>query len=814
MKILALVSATMLIVSSFTASALTLVEKGAPRATIVVAKTALTPAKEDAEAQKIHIAAQDLQAYIKKISGAELPIVGDDAKTSGTLVLVGPSQLTTAMKAAIPSGLTPERHEEGFLLQAKGNRLVLAGNNAGPYHGTEYAVYEFLNRLGVRWYMPSDIGEIIPKLPTITVADVSVTEKPDFIQRNWWGNTSAEMAVTERVWKIRNKMNPDYMYALPTDGSVSKYTADPAMAKDHPELFAKSFDGTINTLMPNLSNPETVKIAADKVIAYFQKNPTANSVGMAPSDGLPRDFNPATVKLNQGFSELAGREGVDAEMSGTEEWIEWVNAVTREVNKVFPDHIITTNGYANRTTPPFGVKIDKNVSIMFAAIWSDTLHAYDNPRSWQMIRQGELLQAWTKACDKVWIYAYDYEMIVSALTPVPGVRKLVRDYPLLKKWGVIGFINECRNTWMERGIATRYLNARLMWNANLDAKTLVDDFYKDWYGASAKPIQAFWDDLDVTMENTPMLGHEDRIMPFVYTPELIARLETDIADAEKLATTPTEKLHVQIDRYILEHLKLYMAMSTADLTGNYAEAAKLGNAMIEVRKKLEAVSSFFVVSAEKLPDGNINYASGIFGGWGIMDRVPYYQSLADKMNGKTGTLVTLLPQDANFTLDLQDDGRFQGWYLSDWKFKTDKTVTTAKPFYVQDPTYLDKNSYPFFGLMWYQFKVQVPASAKDQNVRLLIPIIEAEAWVWVNGEYVGHRPYKETYERPNDFDVDVTKALKPGAENVISIRVTTSMNRTAGASGLLARLFLYTPKAGSATAPGAAKPADGTAPLM
>ena len=140
---------------------------------------------------------------------------------------------------------------------------------------------------------------------------------------------------------------------------------------------------------------------------YFRKNPDAGSIGVAPDDGLPRDFNPETVKINQGFSDLVGREGVPQEMSTTEEWIEWVNAVTREVNKEFPDKIISTNGYAARNMPPFGVKIDPNISIMFAAIWSDTLHAYDDPKSWQMVRQGELLQRWTELNDKVWIYGYD-----------------------------------------------------------------------------------------------------------------------------------------------------------------------------------------------------------------------------------------------------------------------------------------------------------------------------------------------------------------------------------------------------------------------
>ena len=159
---------------------------------------------------------------------------------------------------------------------------------------------------------------------------------------------------------------------------------------------------------------------------------------------MPRDFTPESMAKNQGFSDLVGREGVPQEVSVTEEWLEWINAVTREVNREFPDKIMTTNGYANRNMPPFGVKIDPNVSIMFAAIWSDTLHAYDAPNSWQMVRQGELLQRWTELNDKVWIYGYDYTMLVSGLTPIPRTRKLARDFPLMKKWGVAGFRDETR----------------------------------------------------------------------------------------------------------------------------------------------------------------------------------------------------------------------------------------------------------------------------------------------------------------------------------------------------------------------------------
>ena len=120
------------------AKQVTLVEDAKAVATIV------TAAKPSENARK---AAAELQYYVRKITGAELPIATDDspsppsgerAGVRGPLILVGPSKLTADLK--IPSGLTPQLREEGFLLQCHGDRLIVAGNDGGPYFGTRYAV--------------------------------------------------------------------------------------------------------------------------------------------------------------------------------------------------------------------------------------------------------------------------------------------------------------------------------------------------------------------------------------------------------------------------------------------------------------------------------------------------------------------------------------------------------------------------------------------------------------------------------------------------------------------------------------------------
>ncbi len=767
---------------------LTLVDNGAPKATIVLSAQAYE--KVAPPGAKVKFAAQELQTYIAKISAATLPIVTDVENPPGALILVGRSKLTDAMKVKIPSGLTHARREEGFTIVCKGNRLVLAGNDEGPYHGTEYAVYDFLRRLGVRWFMPGEYGEVVPKQATITVPALNVTEKPDFIMRNWWLHITPELREHELRWKIRNKMNPEVMFAIPGDSSARNILPESKYFKEHPEYFAMNPDGSRNPHHPNLTNPKTVEIAADIIKDHFRKNPNANSYGFAPDDGLPRDYSPETVKLHQGFVDLLGRPGVPGEASTSEEWFTFVNKVAAAVRREFPDVYIATNGYANRNMPPQGVKLDDHIVVMFAAIWSCTLHAYDDPHCWQKVRQGQMLKRWCELSKNVWIYGYNYQMLVSALTPLPETRKLRRDFPLMKKWGVIGFHDETRNVWAECGIASRYLRAQLEWNANADADAILNDFYAKWYGKAAKPAQAFYDALEDAIEKSPMHGHEDRVLPEIYTPELLTTLGKHITEAEQLADTERDRLHVRADRLIYDHLETYVKMSAAEAAGNFAEAAKQAGRLMELRKQLHAINPFYIWFDET------RYHSGIWY-WGALDRQKYYQSLADMTSGKTGDLIALLPEKAAFRTDPHDDGLFEEWYQPRLNEKDWKPVSTTRPFYVQG--YEDAQGHTYIGYLWYRLKVDVPASARGKKVILYAPVVETEAWCWVNGQYVGHRPYQEGYVRPSPMEFDVTTMIRPGATNVITVRVSTSLAAAQAASGILSRMFLYAPKAIDAT---------------
>ena len=805
--LLVMAGAASLLATALPLSAVTLVKDGQPTATIVVSAAALEAkpyvpnrgAKAD-PAQKARFAAEELQRVLEKMTGARLPLAGEDDAVQGPVVLVGASKRTASLKLDIPAGLTPERKEEGYLIFAKGSALALAGTDSGPYQGTFYAVSEFLNRQGVRWFMPGEFGECVPKRATVEAPDMVFRDRPDFIVRSWNGNIAPELRDADSRWRLHNKLvlNESDILAIPGDSYLRKYMPARELAKEHPEYFARRIDGTIDETMVNLSNPEVPRLVAEKVKARTAeerlKDPNFNSLGFAPDDGMPMDLSKETLLLNQGFTDLCGREGVITERSISEEWFRFINLVAAEVAKEYPDIILTSNGYANRTFPPEGVKLHPNVGIMFAAIWADLLHAYDDPRSWQQVMQGQMLQRWAQLSPRVFVYNYNFPMLVNCLTPLPLTRKIARNTPLMKKWGVAGFEDEQTFSWMAHGITGFYLRARLYWHADDDARAILNDYFATWYGPAARPAQAYWEAIEEALESTPLLGHEDRIMPYVYTDALIASLEASEREAEALAGEEPFKTRVRVDRLILDHLKGYLAMNRAEFAGQYGEAIRQADLMFGQREQLNAISPYFHIPESK--DSRRKYFAGSHY-WNLTQRREQYQKLLDLTTGTTGRLIVQCPRNVAFRLDDADQGRIGRWYDPGYDRSAWRTIDTTAPFYTQGDGMLDARGVPYVGCMWYVFELDVPASSIGQPVRVHAPVVSTEAWVWCNGEYVGHRPYFEAYIRPQPLEFDVTQQVKAG-KNVIGVRVNTSASRIQAAEGFQGPLFLYTPVAQAA----------------
>ncbi|MBI4027767.1 MAG: DUF4838 domain-containing protein [Verrucomicrobia bacterium] len=170
-----------------------LVQDGQPVAAIVLAK---------APTRAAALGAMEIQEHVRKITGATLPIVTDDAKTEGVRILIGESDATRAL------GLKSDDFKpQEYLIRFQPNTLVLIGRDkadTGPVvydfsdpaamqswpglwdeRGTLTACYDFLERFcGVRWFDPTEFGTDIPTKPTLQVRGYEVRRTPAFRYRD------------------------------------------------------------------------------------------------------------------------------------------------------------------------------------------------------------------------------------------------------------------------------------------------------------------------------------------------------------------------------------------------------------------------------------------------------------------------------------------------------------------------------------------------------------------------------------------------------------------------------------------------------
>ena len=799
-----IVTALATMVAGSVEAAVTLVEDGKPVAVIVVSASAAaeltiavnteTPGARQPRSNAA-VAAREFQYYVDKITGARLPIVSDGDAPDGPRVLIGPSRVTADIDGLeIPSGLTGDLREEGFVISCRARTLVLAGNDEGPYYGTRYAVCDMLERLGVRWIMPGEFGEVLPRQSTLVVPDMSVVEHPNFVIRD----------VTDDVeWAIHNKLNARICGWAGVVGdntlagsSTQGYIGDPRNFAEHPDWFALNEDGkTRNPRMVCMTHPEAIRVVAEKCKAEARAAKVAASnrgySSFAPDDGEPRCYCTNCRQMSLGLNLMITDERSirPGGLSISQEWFYFVNEVLKQVNEEFPDWRIATNGYANRDAPPAfqgdpNFNARGNMVVMFANIYACTLHAWDAAHCWQNQRQGQMIRAWCALSEKLWLYQYNYTMLAPKGTPTPTLTRIARNTKLAKQWGVWGWVEENVDNRLCNGLMERYLRAKLYWNADADPNDILDDLCEKWYGPAAIPMRHYYAALDDAIANTTQHGHEEPILPAVYTAELLQQLDKHIRQAEALVGDGPEAPRVRVDRLIHDHLCQYVELEKAKRNADYRQAIVHIDNMIALRDQMRPISPF-ILSRHKTHWGGVP----VYGD--IVWEKPILERRLAQMDGSEGTLVAFLPERARFRADPHDDGYFEQWYDPSLDDTSWQTISTAAGWESQGlPGMLDERGFAYKGAAWYRLDVDVPASTPNKGVTLVCPSMVNRALVWVNGRYAGASDFKGPWSRPNPAEIDISGLLTPDQSNQITLRVFC--NETVwGANGLHERLYIY-----------------------
>ena len=130
------------------------------------------------------------------------------------------------------------------------------------------------------------------------------------------------------------------------------------------------------------------------------------------------------------------------------------------------------------------------------------------------------------------------------------------------------------------------------------------------------------------------------------------------------------------------------------------------------------------------------------------------------------------------------EGVVAEWYATDFDDTSWAQRDTFHFIEQNEDEYLDDAGHDFDGHAWYRMSVELKEPGK--NVRLRLSGAANEAWVWVNGQFVGHREHMIWWLTPHTVDLDISKVVKTGQN---SITVRTFNNSEVG--GLYHRGFVY-----------------------
>lgn len=123
-----------------------------------------------------------------------------------------------------------------------------------------------------------------------------------------------------------------------------------------------------------------------------------------------------------------------------------------------------------------------------------------------------------------------------------------------------------------------------------------------------------------------------------------------------------------------------------------------------------------------------------------------------------------------FRTDPEAVGREQAWYAPD---HDDDAWRDDVPI---EANWQHHMELPYNGTAWYRRTLDIPEIERWDEALLDFRGVDEEGWAWLNGQFVGSQELgSRGWDIP--FQVDVTEALRPGAENQLTVKVRNTRNQ-------------------------------------
>jgi len=465
----------------------------------------------------VRMAASDLKKYLKAVCNADLSIATGSTEKTGNIYLGLSRELQQA--GFTVKGFKPD---EFRIVNRDGNLYIWGRDYSGPpvrginhpwrlqeiYNsklkldafgetGSMYGAYYFLEKFaGIRWYMPGELGTVIPRKDKLEIPRVTISRAPDFTCRNAFF-CGFNLDPVDALWYRRAGFGG--LYPIQIVHSFNFFTFR-NYQKKHPEYFAlvdgkRDFGNKCASVGGGnlcLSNPAVAQQWVKDICAYFKANPTEYVYPVVPNDGLGRICGcpKCQAQLN--------RKAPDAGRFSNYIW-GFVNKVAKRVAEKYPDKMVGCLAYEKYLEPPTNIRhLGPNVVVMICK-WRNR---FGNPNYKRTMR--ERIEKWRKKCKHIYFWEYYLPRMPWRNLPIVFPHLTSEDVKYMKKINSGGeFIEADPVNWPNSSLPRKmlypamqhldlYITAKLYWDTEQDVDQLLDEYFKLFYGPAEKEMKEFW----------------------------------------------------------------------------------------------------------------------------------------------------------------------------------------------------------------------------------------------------------------------------------------------------------------------------------
>ena len=547
----------------------------------------------------VRCAAGELTRYLAAMGGAAIPLTTDASEPTEKEIVIGKTN-----REGAPCGC--ELKNDGFIWKTVGEKLFILGEND---RGNLYGVYQLLEKLGCR-FLSSSV-EKIPMRSVVEVPDLNETRISPFEYREtFWYETQydQDFAIKRGMnASLSNAFDEEHGGSIRYNGFVHTfklYIPDEEFFETHPEYFCmvngKRQPGHYAQLC--LTNPDVFNIMLERALKSIAEHPECSIISLSQNDG----FNPCTCP------ECAKVDAEEGSYSGT--LIRFVNALAREIGKVYPDITIDTLAYRQTRQAPLLTKPEPNICVRMCTIEccfshpiaectdeSDAEKVDDKPTKTMQ----EDFEDWGKICKRMFVWDYTTNF-AHYLTPFPNLHVLQKNVQYFLEQNVTGLFEQGNQQSVsgEFGELRAYILTKLMWEPEGDVNRWMNEFLTGYYGQAAAPIRTYIDMLrDYVVNENVHVGIYNT--PESYLPDWLLEKAAVLWDeAEAVAEDEDVLDRVQKSRLQLTYVELRrMSMD------NPARAAKMQGFIEDIHRfgiKRMTESRDLQVCLDRLAEGNLN----------------------------------------------------------------------------------------------------------------------------------------------------------------------------------------------------------------